>query len=81
MATLFAPPELFSAFSCLSDGSDPDLAKGTHLRVFAGLGASFPLAPFAVFKVASRASEPHGLHVTDRAGTPAGGQNVVVLCA
>ncbi|WP_293902419.1 hypothetical protein [Phenylobacterium sp.] len=73
MATLFAPPELFSAFSCVSDGSDPDLAKGTHLRVFAGMGASFPLAPFVVFKIAARQAEPHALHVTDRAGKPAGG--------
>ena len=43
MATLFAPPGLFSAFSYAIDGTDPDLRKGTHLRVFAGIGASFPL--------------------------------------
>ena len=73
MATLFAPPELFSAFSVAVDGDDPDLANGTHLRVFAGLGASFPLTPFVVFKLAARQSEAHGLHVTDRAGRPAGG--------
>lgn len=73
MATLFAPPELFSAFSYAVDGGDADLRKGTHLRVFAGLGASFPLTPFAVFKLASRQSEPHALHVTDLEGKPAGG--------
>jgi hypothetical protein len=73
MATLFAPPGLFSAFSYAVQGDDPDLVKGTHLRVFAGLGASFPLTPFAVFKIVSRRSEPHGLHVTDRDGKQAGG--------
>lgn len=66
--TLFAPPELFSAYAIAVDGSDPDIPKGTHLRIFAGLGASFPLAPFAVFKLASRSSEPPDLHVTDSEG-------------
>jgi hypothetical protein len=66
--TLFAPPELFSAYAFAEDGSGPDIPKGTHLRIFAGLGASFPLAPFAVFKLAGQNSEPHGLHVTDREG-------------
>lgn len=73
MATLFAPPELISAYSYAVDGSDPDLAKGTYVRVYAGLGASFPLTPFALFKLTARQSEAHGLHVTDRAGNLAGG--------
>jgi hypothetical protein len=70
MISLFAPPELFSAYAFAEDGSDPDLRAGTHLRLFAGLGASFPLTPFAVFKLASRNSAPSGVHVTDREGHP-----------
>ena len=52
--TLFAPPELFSAYVFAEDGSGLDIPKGPHLRIFAGPGASFPLAPFAVFKLADR---------------------------
>lgn len=73
MATLFAPPELLSAFSYAVDGSDPDLPKGTHVRVFAGMGASFPLTPLAVFKIRTYASQPYGWHVTDMRGNMAGG--------
>ena len=72
MPSLFAPPELFSAFAVAQDGSDPDLARGTHLRVYAGLGASFPLTPFIVYRVRSHPSEPRGLHVVDREGRPVG---------
>lgn len=68
MTTLFAPPELMSAYAFAEDGSGKDIPKGTHLRIFAGLGASFPLTPFAVFKLAGRPSELQGLHVTDREG-------------
>jgi len=68
MTSLFAPPELLSAYAFANDGSDPDLMKGTHLRLFAGLGPSFPLAPFAVFKLASRPAEPRQVFLTDRAG-------------
>lgn len=68
MTTLFAPPEVLSAFSYAVAGSDPDLQKGTHLRVFACMGASFPLAPLAVFKIRTVASEPQALHVTDAKG-------------
>ncbi|HON35366.1 MAG TPA: hypothetical protein PLY52_03530 [Methanothrix sp.] len=66
--TLFAPPELFSAYAFAEDESESDICQGTHLRIFAGLGASFPLAPFAVFKLRSEDSELRGLHVTDREG-------------
>lgn len=68
MTSLFARPELLSAYAVAEDGTGPDLPFGTHLRVFAGLGASFPLAPLAVFKVHSRPSEPRSVHVADRAG-------------
>lgn len=53
MTSLLGPPELFSAWSCAIDGQDPNepLPPGAHLRVFAGLSGTFPLAPLAVFKV------------------------------
>jgi hypothetical protein len=79
MTSLFAPPELFSTFSYAVGGGDPDLRKGVHLRVFAGLGASFPLTPFVVFKVASQPSEPRRVHVTDRDGKLAAGINLSQL--
>lgn len=57
----FAPPELLSVISvaCADDVTnptvaDPDLADGTHLRVYAGLGQSFPLTPFAVCQAKSQ---------------------------
>jgi hypothetical protein len=67
MATLFAPPGILSAYSVAEDGTDPDIRYGTHLRIFAGMGASFPLTPFAIFRINSEPSEPH-IHVTDRDG-------------
>ncbi len=36
MSSLFAPPELLSAYAMAEDGSGPDLPFGTHLRIFAG---------------------------------------------
>lgn len=62
MIPLIAPPEIFSAYSIAEDGSSLDLAKGTHLRVFAGMGASFPLTPFVVFRMKSDASQPRSTH-------------------
>lgn len=55
--TLYAPPELLSAFAFAVDGSDPDLRKGTHLRIYAGLGSSFPLAPFAIFRLTGMSTD------------------------
>ncbi len=70
----FAPPELLSAVSVVSDDEgrypgalpDPVLAGGTHLRVYAGLGASFPLAPLAVFRV--RSYETEGMDIAVKGG-------------
>ncbi|MFB9266612.1 hypothetical protein ACFFWD_26225 [Bradyrhizobium erythrophlei] len=73
MPTLFAPPEIMSGYSFAVDGSDEDLPKGTHLRIFAGTGGSFPLAPFVVFKIRSRQSEPRRIVVSDRGGNVVGG--------
>lgn len=78
MTTLFAPTELLSAYSYAVDGTDQQepLEKGTHLRIFGGLGGAFPLAPFAVFALASDTSEPHGVHYTDAQGSPIGGPDL-----
>jgi hypothetical protein len=70
MATLFAPSKLLTAYAYAEDGSDANLPRGTHLRLFAGHGDSFPLAPFVVFRLNSRASEPFAMHVLDAAGQP-----------
>ncbi|SDY88762.1 WD40 repeat domain-containing protein [Nitrosomonas sp. Nm58] len=79
MNSFFAPPEIFSAYAFAVDGSDPDLLEGTHLRLFAGLGASFPLTPFAVFKLASSFSEQPMFHITDRNGQPVEGLDLTQI--
>lgn len=58
MKGLFAPPGLLAAYAYGVYEGDPDLVWGTHLRVFAGLGASFPLAPLAVWRFQSQVAEP-----------------------
>jgi hypothetical protein len=73
MTTLFGPGELFSALSCAIADQDPDelLPAGAHLRVFAGLSRSFPLAPFAVFKVPTSDPTPSmSMHFTDEQHRP-----------
>lgn len=34
MSSLFAPPELLSAYAMAEDGSGPALPFGTHLRIW-----------------------------------------------
>jgi hypothetical protein len=80
MATLVAPPEIFSAYAVAAVDPalyqrpdlkiDPYLAAGTHLRVYAGMGMSFPIAPFAVFPTKSSRNrlftlDPTGAEVND----------------
>ncbi len=71
----FAPPQLFAAISTVaakggiypeSPQGDPVLAYGTHLRVYAGLGASFPLAPFAAYW--TRSSRTEGIDIDVKGG-------------
>lgn len=73
MSDLIAPPEIFSAHALAAfhpgdygfDGEpDPMLAKGTHLRIFAGTSQSFPITPFAVYRTLSFASETFALTAT-----------------
>lgn len=70
MNSLFAPSELFSAYAYAEDGSGPDLIPGTHLRIFAGVGGSFPLTAFAVFKLTARDAWPEVVYYTDPEGQP-----------
>jgi hypothetical protein len=44
------------------------LLPGTHLRIFAGLGQSFPLAPFAVIPMWTHEREPRETVFTDGRG-------------
>ncbi|WP_066741819.1 hypothetical protein [Cupriavidus sp. D384] len=49
MPSIRAPSEVLSAFSfAVQPDGDKDLQAGTHLRVFSGLGASFPVGPLIV---------------------------------
>jgi hypothetical protein len=76
MTNIFAPPEILSAYAYAEDGSDPDIKRGTHLRVFAGFGASFPITPFAVLKLASGGTDIRLIHVTDRNGIHVNGPEI-----
>ena len=63
--------EIFSAYAFAEDDDGAaDLQKGTHLRIYAGLGASFPLTPFVVARFKSSENERFHIHVTDRDGHP-----------
>lgn len=70
MATLFASPNRLSIYAYAENGTGPDLRKGTHLRLFTGNSDGFPLTSFVVFKLASKRSEPQGLHMIDRSRIP-----------
>ncbi len=50
MNAFLAPPELLAATAFQVEG-DADLRSGLHLRILAGAGASFPVSPFAVYRV------------------------------
>ena len=72
MVSIVAPPEIFSAYSFAvqPDGSEPDLQPGTHLRIYAGLGPSFPLAPFLVYGVWANETDTTFINATDEHGRP-----------
>lgn len=72
----FAPPQLFTAISSVAPkggiypeapDDEAELAFGTHLRIYAGLGASFPLAPFAAYR--TRSQETEGIDIDVTGGT------------
>ena len=74
MQSMLAPPEILSALSfAVEPGSDPDLQPGTHLRVFAGLGPSFPVGPLIVRGFAIDGERPQcPFFAEDSHGRPAG---------
>jgi hypothetical protein len=53
-------PRYFAAWAAAAGAvaGDPDLGKGTHLRLFPSAGLGFPLAPFLLWKVDAFATEP-----------------------
>jgi hypothetical protein len=53
MSSFLVDPELFMAVAADSDG-DPDLPRGTHVRLLPSPALGFPLAPFALWPV-----DPH----------------------
>jgi hypothetical protein len=75
MASIVAPPEVFSAYSFAVEpgGGELDLDRGTHLRLYAGLGPSFPLAPFLVYGTDVREHAKTSVNVTDVNGQPVAG--------
>jgi hypothetical protein len=62
MPSIFAPPQILSAWSCAVAGErgdqegDTQLRPGTHLRLFAGIGPSFPITPFSVYRLTAESS-------------------------
>jgi hypothetical protein len=48
MSTFLADPTVFSAYAAAA-ADDPDLRRGTHLRLFPSSRIGFPLAPFALW--------------------------------
>jgi hypothetical protein len=54
---LFAPPGLFAA-NALAARGDADLPDGLHLRLTPSPVLGFPLAPFAIYRVAPYLAEP-----------------------
>ena len=53
-------PRYFSAWAAAAGigASDPDLSKGTHLRLFPSAALGFPLAPFLLWRVDAFETEP-----------------------
>lgn len=72
MASILAPPEIFSAYAFAVEpgSSELDLQPGTHLRLYAGLGPSFPLAPFLAYGLSAGERTRISIHVTDTRGQP-----------
>jgi hypothetical protein len=53
MSTFLVHPSVFSAYAA-ADHADPDLQRGTHLRLFPSTLIGFPLAPFALWHMPAR---------------------------
>lgn len=76
MQSIKAPPQVLSALAfAVQPGSDKDLREGTHLRVFAGLGPSFPIGPLVVRGFSTRGDQRScAFFAQDSQGQPAGSE-------
>lgn len=65
-------PRYFSAFAAAvgmgPDAPDPDLPKGTHLRLFPSAALGLPLAPFLLWPVEAVPSDPLAMNWFGRSG-------------
>lgn len=85
MGAPFAWPSVFSAFALAAE-SDPELRRGTHLRLVPSGALGFPLAPFLVFEARTLRgdapmmwSDAHGRAVPQADFAAAGGRLLGVL--
>ncbi|MGM9480622.1 hypothetical protein ACS5PN_05445 [Roseateles sp. NT4] len=65
-------PRYFSAYAAAAGivASDPDLPKGTHLRLFPSAALGFPLAPFLVWPVEAFSTDMPAMDWFARDGRP-----------
>lgn len=64
---LLAPPHLFAAVGLAAD-DDPDLPRGTHLRLLPSPLLGFPVAPFGVLRLEPFVNEEPHVDWRDREG-------------
>jgi hypothetical protein len=58
--SIFAPADYFSCLAITID-NDPDLQRGTHLRILPSVKLGLPLSPVALWRVRARLAEPQVL--------------------
>jgi hypothetical protein len=69
MSSWFIHPRYLSAFAAAAD-RDPDLRKGTHLRLFPSEAIGFPLAPWRLWNLPALVAEVLPVQWFDRRGLP-----------
>lgn len=78
MTSWLVEPRYFSAYAAAAGtvAGDPDLQKGTHLRLFPSAVLGFPLAPFLVWPVEAFATETVAMDWFARDGRLQAGVNL-----
>lgn len=69
MNRFIAPPAILSAMAFRAE-NDNYLRPGVHLRIFAGMGASFPVTPFIVCRVKGYRGERVDVRLATHPGLP-----------